>query len=87
MATGIDQHLANVAASEQLRLQAMGPNYLPNTTGVAQAVSIPVPPLPQSVVNKISIDHYRRCRLSAIQNGISPSCYINALIDLGTGGF
>jgi hypothetical protein len=84
---GINEHLANVAQSEQLRLQALGPANLQNYSGVPQAVAVPVAPLPQSVVRQISIDHFRRLRASAIANGISPSCYIDALRDLGTGGF
>jgi hypothetical protein len=84
---GMAEHQANVTRSEQLRLQALGPGYLQNYSGVPQAVGVPVAPLPQSVVRQISIDHFRRLRASAIANGISPSCYVDALRDLGTGGF
>ena len=83
---GYAEFQADCRRSEQLRLQAMGPNYLQNTCGLPQPIGIPVPPLPQNVVRQITIDHYRRLRASAIANGITPAPYISALMDLGTGG-
>jgi hypothetical protein len=83
---GINEHQANCDRSEQLRLQAMGPQNLQNNSQLPGVVGVPVAPLSQSAVRQISIDHYRRLRASAIANGISPACYISALQDLGTGG-
>jgi hypothetical protein len=63
---GILEHQAAVAQSEQIRSQQMGPNYLPNNSGVPQAPGVPVAPLPQNVVRQIKIDHYGRLRASAM---------------------
>jgi hypothetical protein len=83
---GIAEFQADCRRSEQLRLQAMGPQNVPDNSGIPGRCTIPVPPLPQSVVRQITIDHYRRLRASAIANGITPAPYISALMDLGTGG-
>ena len=40
----------------------------------------------QTAARNAEITHYRTCRASAIANGCSAVPFIQALIDLGTGG-
>lgn len=57
---------------------------------VAKAESIrqsaSVPGTAQATVKAADIGHYRSCLSSALANGINPTCFIQALRDLGTGG-
>jgi hypothetical protein len=40
----------------------------------------------QATVRTAEIAHYRACKASAVANGVNPSCFVDALYALGTGG-
>jgi hypothetical protein len=82
---GAPEHAAAAAQIEQTFQQALGPRTVQNQTS-AGPPALPVPPLSQAAATAAAIAKYRALRASAIANGLSPSCYINALKDLGTGG-
>jgi hypothetical protein len=79
---GMIEHQAAAAQIEAAFQQALGPTTIQNQTS-ARPPALPLPPVPQATVNAASIAKYRALRASAIANGLSPSCYIDALRSLG----
>lgn len=59
-----------------------------NTCNMAEGTrqAAVVPGASQATVRTAEIAHYRACKASALTNGVNPSCFVDALYALGTGG-
>jgi hypothetical protein len=76
---------AAAVASEQLLQQDLGPQNLPDNSGIPGRCTVPVPPLPAATVNAATVRHYRRLIAAGQATGVSTASFSLAIREL-TGG-